>query len=116
MDTLLISVVVFLSVYTGVYYFYLYKKPGSQFIENTLHKLLKPFGFLASFKVSRSFAGRSIPAKLAMAGSPISIVEFILFKILSLVLFPLTAYIIFQNTEVIYIVLPILIGFAVPDI
>lgn len=132
MDTLLITVFVFLSVYTGVYYFYLYKqmhfslalskdadfsaKSKPQFIENTLHKLLKPFGFLASFKISRSFASRSIPAKLAMAGSPISIIEFILFKVLSLVLFPLTAYIIFQNTEIIYVVLPILIGFAVPDL
>lgn len=132
MLTLLIPVFVFLSVYTAVYYFYLYRqmhvslvlskdadfsvKPKVKFIENTLHKLLKPFGFLANLKFSRSFASRSIPAKLIMAGSPISIVEFILFKILSLGFFPFAAYIIFQSKEVMYIALPILVGFIVPDI
>ncbi|OGX53161.1 MAG: hypothetical protein A2321_02860 [Omnitrophica WOR_2 bacterium RIFOXYB2_FULL_45_11] len=131
MLTLSITILIFLSVYTAVYSLYLYRqmhvslvlpesadisaKPKARFIENTLHKLLKPFGFLANFKLSRSFAGRSIPAKLIMAGSPISIVEFILFKILSLAFFPFTAYIIFQSKDVIYIILPVLVGFIAPD-
>src|SRR3989338_7412820 len=66
MLTLSITILIFLSVYTAVYSLYLYRqmhvslvlpesadisvKPKARFIENTLHKLLKPFGFLAKFQ------------------------------------------------------------------
>lgn len=127
---LLITIFIFLSAYTTAYHFYLYRqmhvslvlskdapapKAKAQFIENALHKLMKPFGFLANLKFSRSLAGRSIPSKLIMAGSPVSIVEFVLFKVLSMVFFPVAAYIIFQSKEVMYIALPVLVGFIVPD-
>ena len=130
----LIPILVFLSVYIIIYQFYLYKqmrlslvmgsneksapgpKPKVKLVENILHNLLKPFGFLANFKFSRSLAGRSIPSKLIMAGSPVSIVEFIIFKILSPAGFFIISNIIFPTKEPLFIALPLLIGFIVPDI
>src|SRR3989338_47966 len=109
---LLITIFIFLSAYTTAYHYYLYRqmhvslvlskdaippKAKAQFIENALHKLMKPFGFLANLKFSRSFASRSIPAKLIMAGSPVSILEFVLFKILSMAMFQILSYIVFQS-------------------
>ena len=55
--------------------------------ENPLRGLLGAFSFLARLKLVRSLAGASIPAKLVMAGNPITIVEFVILKVLSMAMF-----------------------------
>lgn len=129
----LIAALVFLSVYTFAYQVYLYRQMRASLVmireqtsspeakaqlprENVLRRLLKPLSFLTNFKISRSLASHSIPAKLIMAGHPISIVEFIIFKILSIAAFMALSIVIFRSNEIMFIIPATVIGFIVPDI
>ena len=128
----LITILVFVCVYTSLYQVYLYKQMRFSLAgagdsisfseerklppkENFLRKILKSFGFLANLKFSRSLAGRGAPSKLVMAGSPISIVEFIILKVLSMVVFGLSAGILFPRETVFSVGMGIAAGFIAPD-
>lgn len=128
----LIIILIFSSVYIFVYRIHLYKQmhlslmdvyedkasapKKAQFIEGILHKISRTFGFLADSRLSRWLARRSLPRRLVMAGSPINIVEFIIFKILSTGIFPILCVIIFYNFEPFYLVISLLAGFVAPDL
>jgi len=90
------------------------QKPG-QPKENPLRRILKSFAFLANFKFSRSLAGRKAPSKLVMAGSPISIVEFIILKILGIAVFGLLAMILFLESRTVAVAIGLAFGFIAPD-
>lgn len=130
----IIAAFIFFSVYSLIYQFYLDRtmrvslaapgepNPGSSggkraaARENPIRKILKSFNFLANFKIVRSLASRSIPAKLIMAGSPLSIIEFVIFKILSIFVFLILGGITFSSQQIVYIGLSAIVGFIVPDI
>lgn len=133
MMTMVIPLFVFLSTYTLVYTLYLQRHlrvslagaqenldaqetMASAHRENTFRKVLKGFGFLANIKALRTLVSHSIPRKLVMAGSPLSIVEFVIFKVLSMALCGLFASIILQDKVVMAIVIGVILGFIIPDI
>ena len=128
----MVPIFIFLTVYTVIYQLYLSRqmrlslsgsqeaislaeqKPG-QPKENPLRRILKSFAFLANFKFSRSLAGRKAPSKLVMAGSPISIVEFIILKILGIAVFGLLAMILFPESRTVAVAIGLAFGFIAPD-
>ena len=126
----LIAIFVFLSIYTLVYQFYSYRQlrlrlatvkeetsaPALKAGENFLRRLLRSLGFLTQFKAARSLANRSLPGRLVMAGSPLSIVEFIAFKILSMVIFLIIGSIIFRGSQFSFIIAAVMVGFILPDL
>lgn len=128
-----IAALVFLSVFTFIYQLYLYKRMhlslgvvdeeasiakarAAQPRESALRRLLKPFAFLAELKLARFLPGRSVPARLVMAGSPINIIEFAIFKILSMVVFAVIGSIVSQGRNIIlYSTGGLIAGFIIPD-
>lgn len=138
MEIIFIFIFVFLSVYIITYQIYLRKLiyvpleidenavPGKhpapkQKVKlglRSLHKFSRLLSFLAKPKLLRSLASRGVPLSLVMAGSSITIVEFIIFKILSIVIFFLIAGIIFRGSQNIFLMLVLFtaVGFFVPDI
>lgn len=130
----LISFTVFISVYTLAYQIYLYRKrslPWSETAEavpakdsvaiapsgeNVLRGLLKPFNFLGRFKAAGSLVSRSLPSKLVRAGMPLSIVEFTIFKILSITLVLVLCSIILRGNKIIFAAVGSAVGFIIPEI
>lgn len=132
MFTLIIPIFIFLTVYTVIYQFYLHRQmrlslAGSpeafsfseqkplQPKENPLRRILKPFAFLANFKFSRSLAGKKAPSRLVMAGSPVSIVEFIILKVLAMAALALAGLILFPEDRIIPMAAGLVLGFIGPD-
>lgn len=129
----LVPVFIFLTVYTVIYQLYLYRQMrlsltadpeafasgGQRPVlpkENPLRRILKAFGFLANFKFSHSLAGKKAPSRLVMAGSPVSIVEFIILKFLAIAVFALVAPVIFPESRTIALAAGVAVGFLVPDL
>ena len=134
---LLIAVFVFLTVQTLVYQLFLYQQmhvslssvregvyspqaqaapPAVRQKPNPLRSLLKVFAFLGKFKAGRSLAGRAVPSGLTTAGNPLNIIEFVIFKILSMVIFAISAGILFKNHQIISQAVGLMAGFIVPDL
>jgi tight adherence protein C len=132
--SLIIGMFVFFSVYTIGYRIYLARKvrlslsrveedgaASAQLNKEArrqgivLRILLKSFAFLGDFKGVRSLANRFSPSKLIMAGSPLSTVEFVILKILSIVIFTILGYIISRGQAMVYIIFGFAIGFVAPD-
>lgn len=129
--TIVITVFVFLSAYHLAYQFYLDKKmritlvipeentastgKGALAKENVLRKLLRSFSFLVNFKVVRRLASRSVPSKLVMAGSPFNIIEFIVLKIVCVIIFLIIGSITFSSKQIIYIGCMGVFGLVIPD-
>lgn len=132
----LVAIFVFSSVYIFSYQAYLYrrmhvslimdKKKDTSLDEllvvptkvNAFRKFLKVFSFLAKFKWSRNLAGHSVPARLVMAGHPVSILEFIVFKLLCVIIFLILGTILLANTKghFLFITIAAVVGFLVPDV
>jgi tight adherence protein C len=84
----------------------------------------------SSFKMRRVLTGmtglvrpveRFLPAavlkkKLTWAGSPLTVLEFFAFKLLTLVIVPVAVFILFKKTDPIYIGISLFVGYLVPDI
>lgn len=132
MFTLIIPIFIFLTVYTVIYQLYLHRQmrlslsggpqefsfaeqrpPLSK--ENPLRRILKSFAFLANFKFSRSLAGKKAPSRLVMAGSPVSIVEFIILKVLAMAALALAGLILFPQDRIIPLFVGLVLGFIGPD-
>lgn len=127
----LISLLVFFSVYAFVYQIYLNRRmrvslgvvdesasPQSKEAlarESILRKLLKPFAFLGELKGIRFFTGRLIPSRLVMAGSPVHIIEFAIIKILSTVIFAILGIACGARPIIVYAIGGLALGFILPD-
>ncbi len=134
MWTAIIAIIVFAGVYTAIYQIYLYRQmrvslslvgegnlasepaKNARKKENHLRGLLKVFSFLARLKVVRSLAGASIPAKLVMAGNPITIVEFVILKVLSMAMFFVLGTVFLKDTPAPLIFVSIILGIILPDL
>lgn len=133
---LIITILVFLSVYTLVYNLYLNRqmhlsltttKAESLSAEQSKEELpkekislfrhfLRPFGFMVKLKFARGLANRSVPSKLVKAGHPLTIVEFIIFKIFSIFTLAIAGTIMLNTDQIIYLIPLMVIGFIIPDI
>lgn len=134
MTILLIASCVFMGVYSLAYQIYLYRKmhlslgimkegeaAASQMKvesgkEGLLRSVLRPFAFLGRIRAARTLASRAVPSRLVMAGHPISIVEFIIFKVVSMFAFAVSSVIAFGKAEAMFMAPALAIGFIVPDI
>ncbi|OGX26097.1 MAG: hypothetical protein A3J51_05360 [Omnitrophica WOR_2 bacterium RIFCSPHIGHO2_02_FULL_45_21] len=132
MYLIIIAIFVYACVFILVYQIYSGKKmrlslgmardnasaqPQAASRENILRKLLKPFSFLAGRKAMRYLIGRSTSGKLAMAGSPVNLIEFAIMKVLSTVILAILSSIIYaKGNLVIYAAAGLAIGFIVPDL
>lgn len=132
MYLILIAILVYLGVFILVYQIYLERKMRVSLgvvrdeassktdvapRENVLRRLIKPFVFLAEFKAIRYLSGRSVPARLVMAGSPVNIIEFAIMKVLSMVIFAISSSVISsEGALIIYVVAGLAIGFIIPDL
>lgn len=129
----LIPFTIFISIYTLSYQIYLYRKMRLSWHEaaqvpldrekpmlpkeRSLRRLLKPFKFLGGFKAIRLLISPSIPTKLITAGSPLSIIEFAIFKILSIIFLLVLSTIIFHGNKIMPVVGgSVLIGYMIPEI
>ena len=133
---LIITILVFLSVYTLVYNLYLNRqmhlslntaKTKSLSAEQSKEELpkekislfrhlLRPFGFIVKLKVARGLANRSVPSKLVKAGHPLTIVEFIIFKIFSIFALAIAGTIMLNTDQIVYLIPLMAVGFIIPDI
>lgn len=130
MFLVIIAIVIYLSVFSLVYQIYLDRRmrislgtitkdtsKDAVSKENILRKLIKPFAFLAGFKPIRYLTGRSISAKLVMAGSPVNLAEFAIMKILSMIISAVLAGVVSgEDKLIIYTVTGLVIGFIIPDL
>lgn len=132
MFTLIIPIFIFLTVYTVIYQLYLNRqmrlslsgaKSAISLVEqkqglpkeNPLRRILKSLTFLANFRFSRFLSGKKAPSRLVMAGSPISIVEFIILKVLAIAVFALLAMILFPESRTVALAIGLAVGFIAPD-
>jgi len=133
---LIITILVFLSVYTLVYNLYLNRqmhlsltptKAESLSAEQSKEELpkekislfrhlLRPFGFMVKLRLARSLANRSVPSKLVKAGHPLTIVEFIIFKIFSIFALAIAGTIMLNTDQIVYLIPLMAVGFIIPDI
>ena len=133
---LIITILVFLSVYTLVYNLYLNRqmhlsltpaKTESLSAEQSKEELpkekislfrhlLRPFGFMVKLKLARGLANRSVPSKLIKAGHPLTIVEFIIFKIFSIFSLAIAGTIMLNTDQIVYLIPLMAVGFIIPDI
>ncbi len=129
----LIPFTIFISIYALAYQIYLHRKmrlpwheatqvpldrekPGLP-KERVLRRVLKPFKFLGGFKVIRSFVSPSIPGRLITAGSPLSIIEFAIFKILSVISLLVLSTIIFHGNKIMPVAIgSVIVGYMIPEI
>lgn len=134
MWTAIIAIIVFAGVYTAIYQIYLYRQmrvslslvgegnlssepaKNAPKKENPLRGLLGAFSFLARLKLVRSLAGASIPAKLVMAGNPITIVEFVILKVLSMAMFFALGTVFLKDIPPPLIFVSIILGIILPDL
>lgn len=134
----LIAIFVFSSVYIFSYQAYLYRRLHVSLVmekkrdisdellivsptkTNSFRKFLKVFSFLAKFKGSRALAGHSVPERLIMAGHPVSILEFVVFKVLALVISLILGTVLFTNAnmkgQILFIIIGAVVGFLIPDV
>lgn len=129
----LIAIFVFSSVYIFSYQAYLYRRLHVSLIMDkkrdvseellvvptkvsAFRKFLKVFSFLAKFKGSRSLAGHSVPARLIMAGHPVSILEFIVFKLLCVIILLILGMAVFKKNQILFIIIGGMVGFLIPDV
>lgn len=131
MYLILIAILVYVGVFILVYQIYLERKmrvslgvvkddasskTEARPRENVLRRLIKPFVFLAEFKAIRYLTGRSVPARLVMAGSPVNIIEFAIMKVLSMIIFAISSSVVSSEGKlIIYVVGGLAIGFIIPD-
>lgn len=134
-SALMISILVFLSVYVLVYNIYLKRQmhlslgavkaqglAGDQSVEkppeekiSLFRHLLRPFGFMVRLKLARGLANRSVPSRLVKAGHPITIVEFIIFKIFSIFALAIIGTITLNTDQIVYLIPLMAVGFIIPD-
>lgn len=130
----LIAIFVFSSVYIFSYQAYLYRRLHVSLVTDkkrdvsdellivapaktsAFRKFLKVFTFLAKFKGSRSIAGHSVPARLIMAGHPVSILEFIVFKLLCVIILLILGMAVFKKNQILFIIIGGIAGFLIPDV
>lgn len=80
-----------------------------------LRRILRPFNFLAGLKAIRSLANPMLAGRLLMAGSPLSVIEFAIFKVLCIVICIIFATIILRNDRLLSIIIGSVCGFLFPE-
>lgn len=132
---ILVSLLIFCSIYSFIYQAYSQKRArlslgrfdssgkgdssaeGGLPRENVLRGLVKPFIFLGQFKAVRHLVGASIPGRLAMAGFPLSTIEFAIIKVLGMVIFTIGGSIISRGEHfAAYTAGGAAIGFIFPEL
>lgn len=83
--------------------------------EKLLRRVLKPFNFLAGLKAIRSLIRPTLSGRLDMAGSPLSVIEFAIFKVLSIVICIILGSIIFNNDKLLSMAIGSVCGFLLPE-
>lgn len=83
--------------------------------ERLLRRVLKPFNFLGGLKAIRSLASPVLAGRLLMAGSPISVIEFAIFKVLSIVICIIFGSIILRNDKLLSMAIGSVCGFLLPE-
>lgn len=131
----IIAVAVFLSVYSSVYKVYLYRRmhlslvmvkgpsyleerkgPFLIFKEKVLDRIISSFGFIERLSAVRWLAGPFVLSRLIRAGSPLSILEFILVRILSLAFFLILGGTAFPQERILFIAGGLVVGYFAPEL